>query len=98
MTSARENEKRKKPTGLTLHWPYARILKEQPVVHLIVLPCAFGKAHLVLGIIPINQIVHDAARLKQSDHLTILKSIRQSWNTAVGIDSTKLGVCVSAAE
>ena len=74
---------------MTLHRSNACILKEQPIVHFIPLSCSLGKADLVLGIIPLDKIVHDRPRFKQVNGFPISKRVRQRRDTPVGVDVEK---------
>jgi len=62
------------------------IQKEQPIVHLIVLPRAPRKTDLIILIILIHQILLDTAALKQPYSLAITERIRQSWDSPIGVD------------
>lgn len=73
-------------TGLTLHRSYAGVLKEEPVVHLIPLAGALGIRDLVLGIVALNEVLHDASRLEQVDGLTISELVGQCRNTTIRVD------------
>jgi hypothetical protein len=73
-------------TSLSLHRTNPRILKEQPVVHLIPLSRSLGIANLVLRIIPLDKVLHDAAALKQTDGIAIGEFVCQRGDAAIGVD------------
>ena len=79
-------------TSLSLHRPNTCVLKEQPIVHLIVLASSFGKADLVVRIISINEVLHDTARLEEIDGLAVGKVISQCWDAAIGVDLQELPI------
>lgn len=51
-------------TRLTLHRTYASILEEQPIVRLIPFAGTSRVRDLVLSIITLDQVLHNAARLE----------------------------------
>ena len=73
-------------TSLSLHRTHTRILKKQPVIHLKPLPRAFWVADLVLGVVPLDEVLHDTSALKEIDRLSVRKSIRQCGDPPVGVD------------
>lgn len=75
-----------------LHWPDTRIHEVHPVVHLVALPAALGEADQVLGIVLLDEVLHDAPRLEQPDRLAIVECVRQRGNAAVGVDVEKPGL------
>lgn len=73
-------------TCLTLHGPNSGVLVEQPVVRLIVLARSLRVRDLVLGVVALNKVLHDAARFEQVDGFAIGKLVGQSRNAAIGVD------------
>lgn len=73
-------------------------MEKQPVVHLIPLPRALGIANLVLGIIPLDQVLHDASRLEEVDRLSVGEFISQGRNASIGVnlEEPRLLLCVFA--
>jgi hypothetical protein len=58
----------------------------QPVRHLDVLSRTFGVTDLVLGVVAVDEVLHNAAAFEQADRLAVGESVRQSWDAAVGVD------------
>jgi hypothetical protein len=58
-------------TGLSLHRPNTRILEKEPVVHFVPLPRALGEADLVVRIVAIDQVLHDASRFEKVDAFAV---------------------------
>jgi hypothetical protein len=79
-----------------LHRSNTCVLEEKPIVHLIPLAATLGVRDLVLGIIALNQVLHDASRLEQIDCLAIGKFVGKGRNSAIGVDGKKpvLLLCV----
>lgn len=73
-------------TRLTLHGTHTGILEVQPVVRLIPLTATFGIRDLVLRIVALNQVLHDASRLEQVDGLSVSELVSQCRDAAIGID------------
>jgi len=71
LRSATSSNKKNTLTRLSLHRPNASILEEQPIVHLIPLPRALRKADLVLRIVALYQVLHDASGLEEVDGLAV---------------------------
>lgn len=40
----------------------------------------------MVGIISVDEILHDGAALEQADLLAIGEGVRQGWNTPIGVD------------
>lgn len=72
-------------TSLSLHWAYPGVLKEEPIVHLIVLSCAGSVADLVILVVARDQILHDGARLEEIDRLAVGEGVRQGGDASIGI-------------
>lgn len=62
-------------TCLSLHWAYTGVHEEQPVVHLVVLPCALGETDLVLCVVALDEILHDATALEEVDGLAVSEGV-----------------------
>lgn len=77
---------------MTLHWAYTCVHEKQPVVHLVVLPRAFGETDLVLCIVALDEVLHDATALEEVDRFAISEGICQSWNPAIRVDGSKPGL------
>lgn len=77
-------------TGLTLHGAHTSVLEEQPVVHFVPLPRSLGKANLVLRVVPLDKVLHDAPRLEEIDLLAIGEGVGERWNAPVGVDGKEL--------
>ena len=43
----------------------------------------------MLRVVPLHKILHDGTRLEQVDRFAVRKRVRQSGNTAVGVDGEK---------
>ena len=71
---------------MTLHRSKAGVLVKQPIVHLVVLASPLGVRDLVLGVVTLNEILHDASRLEQVDGLAIGELVGQGRNAAIGVD------------
>jgi vesicle coat complex subunit len=54
--------------------------------HLDILPGSSWVADLVLGIVAINKVLHDASTLEQSDRLAIRERVGQGGDAAIGVD------------
>lgn len=72
--------------GLTLHGTDARVLEEQPVVHLVVFAAALGEGDLVVGVVLLRKVLEDAAGFEEADLLAIGESVRQGRDTTIGVD------------
>ena len=57
-----------------------------PVVDFIELSCATWVGDFVVLVILIYEVLLNASRLKQINRLAIGESVRQSWDTAIGVD------------
>ena len=71
---------------MTLHGSQPSILEEQPVVHLVPFTATLGVRNLVLGIVALNKVQHDASRLEQVDRLTVGELVSHCRNSAIGVD------------
>ena len=71
---------------MSLHRPNASILEEQPIVHFIPLPRALGEADLVLGVVALYEVLHDASGFEEVVGLAVGEGVRQRGDTSVGID------------
>jgi hypothetical protein len=77
---------------LALHWAYTGVHEKQPVVHLVVLPRAFGEADFVLCVVALNEVLHDATALEEIDSLAISEGVGQSWDSSIGVDGSEPGL------
>jgi hypothetical protein len=76
-------------TRLSLHRSNACIHEEQPIVHLIVLPGAFGETDLVFWVIAIYEILHDASRLEEVDGFAIGKGVGYGRDATIGVNGAE---------
>lgn len=76
-------------TRLSLHRSNACIHEEQPIVHLIVFPGAFGETDLVFWIIAIYEILHDASRLEEVDGFAISKGVGYGRDATIGVNGAE---------
>jgi hypothetical protein len=60
--------------------------------HLKPLPRSLGIADLVLGIILLCEVLHDAAGFEEVDRLAIAEGVGQGRDAAVGVDSEEPGL------
>jgi hypothetical protein len=60
--------------------------------HLIPLPRSPRETDLVLRVIAINQVLHDASRLEEIDRVAIGEGVGQGGNAAIGINRTEPGL------
>lgn len=73
--------------GLSLHRSHPGIHNGQPIVDLIMLLRALREANLmILLIVLLDQILHDASQLEEPNRLTICESVRESGDAAIRID------------
>jgi hypothetical protein len=82
-------------TRLSLHRPKPRIQEEQPVVRLIPLSRPLGIADLVLGIVALHKILHDASRFEEVDCLAIAECVGQGGYAAVRVDCEEPGLLLN---
>lgn len=76
--------------GLTLHGSYARVHKEEPIVDLICFARSSRKADpVILGVILLDQVLHDTPRLKQVNSAAVRELVCESGDAAIGIDLEK---------
>lgn len=79
-----------KVISLSLHGPDPSIEEEEPVVNFVRLTATGGIGDLVLDfIVLLDEILHDAAGLKEADRLAIGEGVCKSGNAAVWIDLEK---------
>lgn len=77
--------------GLALHGSDAGVKEEQPIVDFVALAGALGIADEVLGVVLLDEVLHYAPRLEQSDYLAIVKCIGQSGDASVRVDGEEPG-------
>jgi hypothetical protein len=76
-----------KVVGLALHGTQSSVLKEDPVVYLVVLACACRVGDLVLGlVILLDEVLEDTTGLEDADGLTIAEGVCDGRNAAIGVD------------
>jgi hypothetical protein len=78
---------------LTLHRSNSCILEKQPIVHFVPFPGPLGEADLVLCVVAIDQVLHDASRFEEVDCLPIGEGVSHRWDAAIGVDCEELGAC-----
>ncbi len=79
--------------SLSLHGPDPSIEEEEPVVDFVSLAATGRIGDLVLVLIVLlDQVLHDAAGFEQADHLAIGKCVCESGNAAVWINLEKPGL------
>lgn len=81
-----------------MHRSNTSILEEQPVVHVVPLAATLGVRDLVISIVTLDQVLHNASGFEQVDRLAIRKLVGEGWNTAIGVDSEEpiLLLCILA--
>ena len=75
-----------------LHRPNASVQKVHPIIGFIRFSSASWVANLVLGIIFLNQVLHDRSRLEKVNSFTTIKGIGQSRDTSIGVDLKEPGL------
>lgn len=88
-STAKKKEKEKERN--TLHRPNARVLKIQPIPHLIILARSARVRKLVLGVIVVHQILQDTAGLEQADFLAVAECVGDGGDATVGVDFEEPG-------
>lgn len=73
-------------TCLPLHRTNASVLEEQPIVHLKGLPRTLWEANLVLRVVSLNKVLHDASRLEKINGFAIREGISQCRDASVRVD------------
>lgn len=76
---------------MTLHGPYSSVLVEEPVVHLIPFTRSLWEADLVLGIVALDEVLHDASRFEKVDFFAIRERVGECWDASIGVDGQELG-------
>lgn len=79
-------------TSLTLHGPNTGILEVEPVLHGIPFTCALGEADLMLWVVAVDEIFHDASGLEEIDNLAIGEGIGKRGDSPIGIDLQELAI------
>jgi hypothetical protein len=77
---------------LTLHWTNSCVHEEEPVVHFVPLTSTLGETDLVVRVVAIHEVLHDATGFEEVDSLAVSKGVGECWDTAIGIDSTEPGL------
>ena len=72
--------------GLPLHGTDTSVQEEQPVIHLVVLACAWREADLEVLVISGYDVLHHAARLEEADLLAVIEGVCHGRNATVGVD------------
>ena len=72
--------------GLTLHRTDPGVQKEEPVVDLIAFPRALRIADEMLGVVLLDEILHDTARFEEPDGLPVREGVRQGGYPAIRVD------------
>jgi hypothetical protein len=73
-------------TSLTLHWANAGVLEVKPILHGIPVSCTLGEADLVICVVPIDKVLHDASRFEQVDSLAVGEGIGECGDSSIRID------------
>lgn len=60
-----------KLTSLALHRTYTGVLEEQPIVHFEPLARSLGETNLVLGVVALDEVLHDAAGFEEVDGFAV---------------------------
>ena len=63
-----------------------------PVVGFVVFSRAMRIRDLVVLVVPVDQVLHDGAALKEADAASIVEVVRQGGNPPIGIDFGKPGL------
>lgn len=75
-----------KMVRLPLHRSNTSVHEEKPARHFYSLPRSLFVAQLVLGIISVDQILHDTPTFKNTNHFPVRESVGKSRDAAIGID------------
>ena len=74
---------------LSLHGSDARVEEEEPVVDLVRLTRALGVANEMIFVVLLDEILHDRARLEETNNLPISEGVCQSRDSTIGVDFEK---------
>ncbi len=71
---------------LALHGADAAVQEEEPVVHFVGLARVGRVGDFVVGVVPLDEVLEDAAGFEEPDWLAVGEGVGQGGDAAVGVD------------